>query len=172
MQLVSIDLQLAETFRTSPAECESAMGATIGPAAEWLPNIFDHTLSLYERKPRPLQWGAFLAIDDTTNQIIGTCAYKEAPTAEGLIEIAYFTFPPFENRGHATTMATELTACALLSPEVNQVIAHTLPERNASCRALEKAGFRFVGDVIDQEDGPVWRWERTKADAYPEHSSA
>lgn len=162
MQLVSIDRQLAETFRTSPAECEIAIGATIGQAAEFLPSIFDHTLSLYERKPRPLQWGAFLAVDESTEQIIGTCAFKEAPTADGLIEIAYFTFPPFENRGHATTMAAELTACALLSPEVRLVIAHTLPERNTSGRILEKIGFRFVGDVVDPEDGPVWRWERAR----------
>ena len=31
---------------------------------------------------------------------------------------------------------------------------------NASTRVLTKCGFRHIGQVIDPEDGPVWRWER------------
>lgn len=38
--------------------------------------------------------------------------------------------------------------------------AHTLPERNASTRVLEKCGFTLVGEVVDPDDGVVWRWER------------
>jgi hypothetical protein len=34
------------------------------------------------------------------------------------------------------------------------------PERNASVRILEKLGFAHLGQVVDPEDGPVWRWER------------
>jgi hypothetical protein len=39
-------------------------------------------------------------------------------------------------------------------------IAHTLPEENASTRALRRNGFLFAGEVMDPEDGLVWRWER------------
>ena len=46
---------------------------------------------------------------------------------------------------------------------VRLVRAHTLPERNASTRVLEKNGFRLVGPVVDPEDGPVFRWERLPA---------
>jgi hypothetical protein len=38
------------------------------------------------------------------------------------------------------------------------VIAHTLPENNASNGALRAEGFGFSGQVLDPEDGPVWRW--------------
>ena len=52
-----------------------------------------------------------------------------------------------------------MLAEAFSEPTVTAVIAHTLPERNASTRVLEKAGFRFDGD--DQEEGEyVWRWVR------------
>ena len=34
-----------------------------------------------------------------------------------------------------------------------------LPEANASGRVLAKCGFRRVGEVIDPDDGVVWRWE-------------
>jgi ribosomal-protein-alanine N-acetyltransferase len=40
------------------------------------------------------------------------------------------------------------------------VRAHTLPNPNASTRVLTKCGFHRVGEVIDPEDGLVWRWER------------
>ena len=86
--------------------------------------------------------------------MVGTCAYKGGPNADGSVEVAYHTFPPFEGRGYATGMATKLVALAGL----RRVLAHTLPERNASCRVLEKAGFVWAGEVIDPEDGLVWRW--------------
>jgi RimJ/RimL family protein N-acetyltransferase len=46
---------------------------------------------------------------------------------------------------------------------VRRAIAHTLPEANASGRVLAKCGLRFVGEVIDPEDGSVWRWERQRS---------
>ena len=38
--------------------------------------------------------------------------------------------------------------------------AHTLPTPNASTRVLAKCCFQYIGEVIDPEDGLVWRWER------------
>jgi hypothetical protein len=37
------------------------------------------------------------------------------------------------------------------------VIAHTLPERNASNRVLEKAGFHLA-EATHEGDTPVWRY--------------
>ena len=104
-------------------------------------------------------WGGYLAIDDATNELIGSCAFKAPPTPEGAIEIAYFTYPGFEDRGCATLMARRLVELAAQSSNVRSVIAHTLPETSASTRVLEKAGMRFVGQAIDPDDGLVWRWE-------------
>ncbi len=59
-------------------------------------------------------------------------------------------------------MAQRLLDMAQASEDVQEAIAHTLPERNASTRVLEKIGMRRIGDVIDPEDGPVWRWARTR----------
>jgi len=43
---------------------------------------------------------------------------------------------------------------------VRRLRVHTLPERNASTRILEKVGFERLGEIIDPEDGVIWRWER------------
>jgi RimJ/RimL family protein N-acetyltransferase len=41
-------------------------------------------------------------------------------------------------------------------------LAHPLPAANASTRVLGKCGFEPKGEVIDSEDGRVWRWEKTR----------
>ncbi len=92
--------------------------------------------------------------------LVGQCGFKGPPNADGTVEIAYFVEPDFRGSGYATEAAEALTMHALKHDGVRLVRAHTLPERNASTSVLTKAGFRNVGEVIDPEDGPVWRWER------------
>ena len=55
-------------------------------------------------------------------------------------------------------MAAALAGIAIAAGVVP--IAHTLPEENASTRALRRNGFTLAGAVDDPEDGLVWRWER------------
>jgi ribosomal-protein-alanine N-acetyltransferase len=104
-------------------------------------------------------WGGYFARDDESGEVVGTCAFKGPPTDEGVVEIAYLTYPEFEGRGYATEMARRLVALAGASGEVRRVIAHTLREEGASTRVLERVGMTFEGDVVDPDDGPVWRWQ-------------
>ena len=69
------------------------------------------------------------------------------------------TLPEYQGRGYATEAATALVEFALSDPRVQTVRAHTLPEPNASTRVLTRNGFRHLGEVMDPEDGRVWRWE-------------
>jgi [ribosomal protein S5]-alanine N-acetyltransferase len=106
-----------------------------------------------------LPWRGYLAAEADGRAVVGTCAFKGSPDAEGAVEIAYFTFPPHEGLGYATAMAGALVGIAARYAHVRVVRAHTLPEANASSRVLSKLGFLFVGDVDDPQDGGVWRWE-------------
>lgn len=90
--------------------------------------------------------------------VIGTAGFKAPPDAEGTVEIAYGVVPSCERHGYATEAARALTDFAL-SHGASHVIAHTLPENNASTVVLTRCGFLCTGEVIDPEDGPVWRWE-------------
>jgi RimJ/RimL family protein N-acetyltransferase len=76
------------------------------------------------------------------------------------VEIAYGIAPEHQGKGYATEAAAALTDYAFRQREVRAVRAHTLPENNASTRVLTKCGFRRVGEVIEPEDGLVWRWEK------------
>ena len=122
--------------------------------------LLAQTVQLLTRDPRPDPWGSYVV--GVGPDIVGLCAFKSAPNEEGEVEIAYMTFPAFERRGHATAMAGALTRIAF-DAGCPTVIAHTLPEENASTRALRRKGFRHAGEVMDPEDGLVWRWERTVA---------
>ena len=95
--------------------------------------------------------------DDT---VVGTAGFKGPPGADGVVEIAYGVSPDQQDKGYATEAAAALTAYAFASGKVRVVRAHTLPESNASARVLTKCGFRRIGEVIDPEDGLVWRWEK------------
>jgi RimJ/RimL family protein N-acetyltransferase len=48
---------------------------------------------------------------------------------------------------------------ATATGSVHTVVAHTLADENPSTRVLRRVGFQFVGEVPDEEQGTVWRWE-------------
>jgi RimJ/RimL family protein N-acetyltransferase len=133
-------------------ELAPAFGGDEGPARE----ILGQTVALLARDPRPDPWGSYVVQLD--GQAIGVGAFKSAPAASGEVEIAYMTFPAYEGRGHAGATIAALVDIALNGGA--RPIAHTLPEENASNRALRRNGFVYAGEVMDPEDGLIWRWER------------
>ena len=67
---------------------------------------------------------------------------------------------------YATAMAGKLIELASSSPPVRRVVAHTLPETNASTRVLERVGMTFVGEVIRSRGRRVWRWQMQTEDKW------
>ncbi len=102
----------------------------------------------------------FRIAERSTGEVIGGCGFKGPPDAEGMVEIAYGIYPEHHGKGFATEAARALIDHARDSGAVRLIRAHTLPENGASQRVLTKCGFACVGEVIDPEDGLVWRWER------------
>ena len=133
-------------------------GFSPGDHAALIERLVAQTIRHFGGEPRP-PWQAYLAADPVRGVVIGTCAFKAVPDADRRVEIAYFTFPGFEGQGYATAMARSLIALAHEASSDVRVIAHTLPEENSSGSVLRKAGMRRMGEVVDPEDGLVWRWE-------------
>ena len=107
----------------------------------------------------------FAVVHPDSHSVIGIASFKGPPGEEGAVEIAYGIVPGHQGQGYATEAAAALVAFAFSSGRVGLVRAHTLPTPNASTRVLAKCGFERVGEVVDPEDGLVWRWERTKEPA-------
>lgn len=159
-QLLQLTPELLDRMSQDP-EMALEGRVVVAPAnAAWLKEICALSRDFYQRVGAKSPWLGYLAIEGANNQVVGTGGFKGNPNAAGEVEIAYGTFKSHEGRGVATATARQLTAIALGDPAIHRVLAHTLPERNASCRVLEKAGYQLAGEVIDPEDGRVWRWER------------
>lgn len=160
VRLLDIDERLCHCFELGIDEFERVYRIGARDVADFLQDVLRANLRVLHEIPRSVPFGTFLTIDEKDANVIGTCAFKTGPKSDASIEIAYYTFPPFEGRGYATAAAEAMLEIARgASGQVRCVMAYTLPERNASCRVLEKVGMRFVGEVMDIEDGRVWRWE-------------
>ena len=102
----------------------------------------------------------FSMVDRSTGRAIGSCGYRDAPDADGMVEIAYGVAAEHQNRGFATEAAQALVEFAFDSGRVRVVRAHTCEPANNSARVLLKCGFLACGEVVEPEDGLVWRWEK------------
>jgi len=102
----------------------------------------------------------FVLVHRSSGIVVGRCGFKGPPTADGVVEIGYGVSPEHQGKGYATEAAGALVNYALSHEQVRTVRAHTLPQPNASTRVLTKCGFHRVREVIDPEDGLVWRWEK------------
>lgn len=136
-------------------EEDGALSGFDGPRTEVLTEVIAMTLALYSRVGYQPPWTSYLAVED--GAALGSCSFTSAPV-EGSVEIAYYTFPGNEGRGVATEMATHLIDMTSSRSEIVDVIAFTLPARNASHRILEKLGFESMGNVEHPEDGTILKW--------------
>jgi RimJ/RimL family protein N-acetyltransferase len=159
--LLPLDRTDWEAVAADPEAFARERQLSLGAAPELLRVIAAQTVSLLDQTgAAAAPWSGYLAVSND-RVVVGTCGFKAPPDRNGVVEIAYFTFPNFEGKGYASAMAADLVKRGEREVIVHRIQAHTLPERNASTRILEKTGFAHVGEVVDPEDGPVWRWERT-----------
>jgi [ribosomal protein S5]-alanine N-acetyltransferase len=133
-------------------------GVDPGPCRTEVLETVTQTLALYQRRPRESPWLGYLAID-ATGLVVGVGGFVNGPDPEGVVEIAYGTFPPFRRRGIGTAIAAALVDIALKAVPRPRLIAHTLPEEGPSPRILRSTGFDHRGTIQHPEDGPVWLWE-------------
>ena len=148
---LTLVLQTSAELLASVEAMSPADRAEVSP--DWLARVRASTT------PDPWTLG-FAIVNRTDGKVVGSCGYKGPPGPDGVVEIAYGVEPAFQGRGYATEAARVLTDYAFRSGAVCVVRAHTRPHNNASTRVLTKCGFERVGEVIDPEDGLVWRWEK------------
>jgi RimJ/RimL family protein N-acetyltransferase len=146
----------------SPAEFTRRFGAMVADGYNEFPEALNSTLDkLATAGAAAAWWAPFLVIHRESCAVVGLCGFKGPAQADSVIEPGYGIAPAFRGQGFATEAAAAPVAEARRCINLARVIAHTLPEHNASTRVLTKRGFHRVAEVKDPEDGVIWRRERT-----------
>lgn len=167
LKLIPCELKHFEAILKDQKQLEQTLGVTV------LDNWFDFPgvagieamRFLYEElkaNPNGFGWWTYLFIHVEDNVLIGTGGYKGRADESGTVEIGYAIVPAYRRRGLATEAARGFIDHAFSHVHIKRVDAHTLAERNASTRVLEKVGMKHVGTVTDQDHGEIWHWSLSK----------
>ena len=143
----SLFVMLSVRLAPSQNEVEFGNESLVGEWASFLPEV----LSQPQRSP----WCLYTVLLE--NRVVGLGGFKSKPDDNDSVELSYLTCQPERRRGIATAICSELISIARAA-NVSKIVAHTLPEENASTAVLRANDFVFVGAVDDPDDGCVWKW--------------
>ncbi len=163
LRFIAIDAELATAARSGAAAFAERFGVRVRGFDFVRENWIEANVAHLARVPRTSPFGAYLAVELATGEVVGTCAFVTG-SRDLEVEIAYGTLPAHEGRGIAKEMAREFVRIARDSNAVDRVFANTLREPNASTRVLRAVGFSGRHDVDHPEDGAIWRWDLSLRD--------
>ena len=133
-----------------------ALGVAVVAGWDVFPRSIERARHQLEQDRDAARWGSRLFVAGEPPALVGWGGFK-GPPRDGAVELGYAVAPAREGRGLATAAVRAMVEEAFADPAVRAVIAHTLPEPGPSPRVLEKAGFRFAGDVTEHGRA-AWRF--------------
>jgi [ribosomal protein S5]-alanine N-acetyltransferase len=155
--LVRADRELMDAALAGDAALARVLGHVVAPGWATFRGALRTTRdALLDAEEAPV-WGARLFVSGTPPELVGWGGFKSAP-ADGTVEIGYEIAESRRGRGLATAAARAMLAEALADARVTRVIAHTLPEPNASNHILESLGFALA-EAVEQDGRTIWRYE-------------
>jgi RimJ/RimL family protein N-acetyltransferase len=156
MRLVPAAVELLDAAVIGDDALARVLGHDVVPGWVTFRQALQGTRDALASSPGTPAWGARFFVSAEPLELVGWGGFKSAPK-DGVVEIGYEIAEGRRGRGLATAAAGAMVAEAFADEQVRRVIAHTLPERNASNRVLLKLGFRQDGQGL--EDGElVWRY--------------
>lgn len=152
LDLVATTVEHLDAELDAPARLGALLGARVPPS--WPPGLYDRDAMRFFRarlleggEPASGWYGWYAILRETPDHeatLVAAAGYC-GPPAEGVVEIGYSTAPEFRARGYTVEVVEALTARALATPGVHQVIAETHDDNTASQKVLTRAGFVRVG---------------------------
>ena len=104
-----------------------------------------------QRDPSAAAWVVrALVVDD---EVVGHAGFHGPPDDDGAVEVGYTVVPEQRGRGLGHTAMHALLGRAAASGQVRFVRASVSPDNAPSLTVVRRAGFRQVGEQVDEEDG-------------------
>jgi RimJ/RimL family protein N-acetyltransferase len=161
IRLVRADLHLMDAAVRGDDALGQALGYDVAAGWATFTEALKPTRDAVAASPDGAAWGARFFVTGDPPVLVGWGGFK-GPPRDGVVEFGYEIAESHRGRGIATAAARAMLAEAFSHDAVTAVIAHTLPQRNASNRVLEKVGFTFDGET--HEDGDVvWRFRLVRS---------
>jgi RimJ/RimL family protein N-acetyltransferase len=156
VSLVRADVGLMNAALAGDEALAEALGHEVAAGWATFAEALEPARDSLVANPDGARWGTRLFVTGEPPVLVGWGGFKGPPN-DGVIELGYEIAESHRGRGLATAAARAMLAEAFADPTVTAAIAHTLPERNASNRVLEKVGLHFDGQHADDGD-TVWRF--------------
>ncbi len=161
IRLVRASLDLMDAALADDDSLAKALGFDVAAGWATFREALQPTRDALAARPRGCAWGTRFFVTDDPLELVGWGGFK-GPPEDGVVELGYEIAEARRGRGLATAATRAMIAEAFADRRVTAVTAHTLAERNASNRVLEKVGFQYDGQA--QEDGEaVWRYSTTRS---------
>lgn len=160
LQLLNIERIHIEAFLRGKSELANLLQVSVPNSWHTFPEAFSIPAEeSYETSSLANDWQGFFFINPNDKVLVGNGGFYGPPDDSGTVELGYEIASEYWNRGFATEAVQAMIGFAFAHKEVRVVIAHTLAEKNASNRVLQKVGMKFVAEINDSEQGKTWRWQ-------------
>ncbi len=169
VQLQRGSVELMDAAIAGDEALAAALGRPVVPGWVSFTEALAPTREALAADPERAAWGVRFFLAGEPAELVGWGGFKGAP-ANGTVELGYEIAPERRRQGLAGGAVQAMLAEAFAEPEVERVIAHTLPESNPSNQLLESAGFLHEG-VADDGEEVAWRYGLTRADWARRHSA-
>ena len=111
------------------------------------------------------KWFVRWAVLRSTQEVIGSTSFHGAPDANGMMEIGLGVEAAFQRQGFGKEILQGMWGWVVKEPGV-KILRYTVsPTNTASIALINSFGFNFMGEQIDEIDGPESIYEMS-ADAY------
>jgi ribosomal-protein-alanine N-acetyltransferase len=127
-----------------------------GPLAWRVPQV--------KENPEVNKWFVRWAVLRSTQEVIGSASFHGAPDENGMIEIGLGVESAHQRKGFGKEILQGMWGWVVTEPEV-RILRYTVSASNVASVALVNSfGFTYVGEQIDEIDGPESIYEMSVAD--------
>jgi RimJ/RimL family protein N-acetyltransferase len=114
--------------------------------------------------PSVNKWFVRFIVLRASQEVIGSTSFHGAPDGEGMMEIGLSIEEPFQGNGYAKESLKGMWSWACGFPEVKTLRYTVSPENLPSIAVIEYFGFAYMGQQIDEIDGPENIYEMSTKD--------
>ena len=128
-----------------------------GPLAWRVPQV--------KKNPEVNKWFVRWAVLRSTQEVIGSTSFHGAPDSNGMMEIGLGVEETFQRQGFGREILQGMWGWVVTEPDVKTLRYTVSPTNTASIALINSFGFDYLGEQIDDIDGPESIYEMS-ADAY------